>query len=80
MGCCGGSVTAAAASALALIMQALQAAGEREDFTAPGSTCPEGHQAQARQKADWPHVLSLFVSVGSSSSFEGEYFSSETNL
>lgn len=42
------SVTAAAASALALIMQVLQALGEKEDLTAPGSTCPEGHQAQAR--------------------------------
>lgn len=50
MGCCGGSVTAAAASALALIMQVLQASGEKEDFTTPGSTCPEGHEAQQGTK------------------------------
>lgn len=43
-------MTAAAASALALIMQVLQAPGEKEYFTAPGSTCPEGQKAQQGTK------------------------------
>lgn len=37
--------------------------GKKEDFSLPGSVGPEGERAQAKQKADWLHMLSVFVSV-----------------
>lgn len=60
-------MTAAAGSTVALIMQVLQVPrGEKEDFSLPGSGGPEGQHAQAKQKADWLHILSVFVSVWTS--------------
>lgn len=40
--------------------------GEKEDFSLPGSPGPEGQHAQAKQKADWLHILSVFVPVWTS--------------
>lgn len=59
----GLSVAAAAGSTVALLMQVLQILGEKEDFSLAGSTSPEGQHAQAKQKADWLHILTVSVPV-----------------
>lgn len=77
------SAAAAAGCTVALIMQVLQILGEKEDSSLPGSLGPEGLQAQAKEKADWLHILSVFVPVWTSffpSLHWGKRFSSEPNL
>lgn len=59
----GLTVAAAAASTGALIMQVLEVLGEKEDFSLPVSIGPARQHAQAKQKADWLHILSVFVPV-----------------
>lgn len=59
-------MAAAAGSTVPLIMQVLQVLGGKEDFSLPGSLGPEGQHAQAKQKADWLHILSVFVPVWTS--------------
>lgn len=66
---CVESVAAAVGSTVALIMQVLQVlrgGGGGKDFSLPGSSGPEGQHAQAKEKADWLHILSVFVPVWTS--------------
>lgn len=62
----GLSVAAAAGCTVALIIQVLQVLGEKEDSSLPGSSGPGGQRAKAKEKADWLHILSVFVPVWTS--------------
>lgn len=68
----GLSLAASAAAPRVLIMQVLQPMGgkrkrkkkkkeEREGFSFPRSNGSKDQDAEGRQKADWLHVLSVFV-------------------
>lgn len=64
---CVESVAVAVGRTVALIMQVLQVLrGGKKEFSLPGSSGPEGQHAQAKEKADWLHILSVFVPVWTS--------------